>query len=334
MSSSVGLVRCIERVWYESRVLYVPLLPLSWIFALATGLRRQAYRLGWLRTMNAGLPVIVVGNITVGGAGKTPLVIWLVERLREMGFRPGIVSRGYGGDGSALRVDRDSDPARVGDEPVLLAARLRCPVAVAPDRVAAVRLLDSEGVDVIVSDDGLQHYRLARDVEIAVVDGERGLGNGHLLPAGPLREPPRRLRSVDAVIGNGGGERCRMSLEIEQALPLQGGQTRALADFRDRPVHAVAGIGNPARFFTALRRQGLEVLEHPFPDHHRFQPSDLAFGDGAPVLMTEKDAVKCRDFISGQLWVVPARARLTSAAETELDTLLKNILARPRAALI
>ncbi|MBI2383524.1 MAG: tetraacyldisaccharide 4'-kinase [Gammaproteobacteria bacterium] len=312
--------RLIQR-WYSDAPPPLPLRPLAALFGAVAALRRR-----WLRRRAPRLPVpvIVVGNITVGGAGKTPFVIWLVERLREWGWRPGVVSRGYGGRGGQWprRVAADSDPAQVGDEPVLMAQRLRCPLAVGPDRVAAARrLLDGGAVDVIVADDGLQHYRLHRDLEIAVVDGARGVGNGALLPAGPLREPPGRLAEVALVVVNGGGWRLAgtapadMHLLADVAERLDGSARRELAAFEGQVVHAVAGIGNPQRFFAKLESLGIRVIPHGYPDHHAYAAADLDFGDDKPVLMTEKDAVKCRRFARPQHWYVPVEAVL-SAADT------------------
>jgi tetraacyldisaccharide 4'-kinase len=325
MSSAHFGTRLTEWLWYEDNALSAALLPAAWLFVGVTALRRSGYRRGWLRSYPVGVPVIVVGNITVGGAGKTPLVIRVVEKLRELGFRPGIISRGYGGTERGPRhVTAESDPARVGDEPVLLAQRLDCPVAVASKRIHAARLLQSEDADVLVSDDGLQHYALARDVEIAVLDGARRLGNGRPLPAGPLREPRRRLETVDAMVENGGPQ-AEMRMIFGHAVSLADGAEQPLASFCARRVHALAGTGNPEKFFSALRAQGLDIEPHPFPDHHRFSSGDLAFGDGAAVLMTEKDAVKCRGFTQPGLWAVPARAQLSRSAEARLDSLFRGL---------
>lgn len=324
-------------LWYGSHPLSFALLPLSALFRTVVSVRRFAYRNGLLRSHKLPVPVIVVGNITVGGTGKTPLVIWLVEALRAAGHSPGVVSRGYGGDATAWpqAVSADSDPAEVGDEPVLIARRAACPVMVAPQRVAAARRLIADyACDVIVCDDGLQHYALRRDAEIAVIDGERRLGNGRCLPAGPLRETVARLRSVDLTVVNGAalaGE-CRMQLSgsVAQSLaaPLM---ERGLGEWRGSRVHGVAGIGNPGRFFAHLRGQGLNVVEHPFPDHHRFQAEDLRFGDDLPVIMTEKDAVKCRGFAGPLHWYVPVSAQIDGACQQRLQRLLMNIMGRDSA---
>lgn len=282
-------------------------------------LRRNAYRLGWLRSERLPVPVVVVGNISVGGTGKTPLVLWLVHFLKQQGLRPGIVSRGYGGSGEAPRAAlADSDAACVGDEPVLLASRSDCPVWVGRDRVAAGRaLLDAHPeCDVIVCDDGLQHYRLRRDVEIVVVDGQRRFGNGYLLPAGPLREGTGRLCGVDAVVVNGGAV---LEMQIVQfGMRLRGSALRNLrsgkildaAALVGKHIHAVAGIGHPQRFFDHLHGLGLVFEAHAFPDHHAFRPGDLEWPDAEVVVMTEKDAVKCMGFVTEHYWALSVVAEV------------------------
>ncbi len=304
----------LERLWYGNSPAALPLIPLGWLFCGLAGLRRLGYRAGLLRAYTLPVPVIVVGNITVGGSGKTPLVAWLVEQLAAAGWRPGIISRGYGAQAAERprRVLPDSEPALVGDEPLLLARRTGCPVWICPDRVAAGHEAVAAGCDVVVADDGMQHYRLARRIEIAVVDGDRGFGNGRCLPAGPLREPVGRLGAVDFVVRNGagGGDEIPMRLLPGEVCRVDGGGCRPLADFRGQTVHAVAGIGHPLRFFRTLREQGIEVIPHPFADHHRFSAGDLRFGDGRTVLMTEKDAVKCGAFAGPEHWFVPVTAEL------------------------
>lgn len=290
-------------------------LPLACLYGGVTALRRALYRRGVLRSHRLPVPVVVVGNIVAGGAGKTPLVIALVDALRARGFRPGVVSRGYGGSvRQPMLLPANPDPREVGDEPALIGLRTSTPVAIGVDRAAAARLLLSEGVNVIVADDGLQHLALARDVELCVLDGARRLGNGRLLPAGPLREPAARLGNVDFVVCNGGApapNEVPMQLALGAAWSLRDAAVqRALGAFSAQRVHAVAGIGNPARFFEALRLAGLAVIEHPFADHYRYVADDLAFGDGLPVLMTEKDAVKCRGFALADAWAVPVMALL------------------------
>jgi tetraacyldisaccharide 4'-kinase len=299
--------------------------PLGALFGGVVGLRRAAFDRRLLRSGRAGLPVVVVGNLTVGGTGKTPFSIWLARELRARGLVPGLLSRGYGGRAAGVRdVRAGDDPAVVGDEPLLLAAAGDWPVTVAAERLAGAARLRERGAGIVICDDGLQHYALARDLEIVVVDAARGLGNGRLLPAGPLREPASRLESVDFVVVNGeGGWRpgpavapgsvFTMRLDAAEAHAVaaaRAGERRALDSFRGAPVHAVAGIGHPARFFAMLRAAGIEPIEHPFPDHHAFAPADLAFGDMHPVLMTSKDAVKCRGFADPRLWELPVQASL------------------------
>ena len=314
----------LHRVWYEDGRLGWLLLPFAGLYALILGLRRFLYDRGILRTYSAAVPVVVVGNITAGGTGKTPTVLWLVKELRERGFRPGIVSRGYGGthSGSSMRVEADSDAGVVGDEPVLLAQRGRCPVVVDPDRVRAANMLVEDGVDVIVADDGLQHYRLARDYEICVIDGIRGLGNGRLLPAGPLRESVHRLDSVEQVLVNGSvsvgkrelttAEQNAISFELvaDEVTRLNGSLVRPTMRFAGTTVHAVAAIGNPQRFFDLLRAQGIQVIEHSFPDHAAITAADLEFGDEFEVFMTEKDAVKLSRNMKDKFWFVPVELRM------------------------
>ncbi len=298
------------------------------LYGAVAGLRRGFYRRGWLRSRQVPVPVIVVGNITAGGTGKTPLTIALVERLREAGWKPGVASRGYGRDeaGTARWVTPDLAPGLGGDEPVLIAWKTGVPVRVDRDRVAAARALLAAGCDVVVCDDGLQHYRLARDIEIEVVDAQRRYGNGLLMPAGPLREPAARARDCDFRVvnlgqasdagqvppGSGFGE-WTMRLRIDSARPLRGGRERPLHGFSGQRVHAVAGIAHPQRFFQMLRTRGIGVVPHAFADHHRYQASDLSFGSELPVLMTEKDAVKCRAFATDWHYAVPLQAELPAA---------------------
>lgn len=316
----------LERRWYSAQPAPLLLRPLASIYGGIAARRREKLKQAASQN-HLAVPVVVVGNLSVGGTGKTPFVIWLVQRLREWGFNPGVISRGYGGRAPTypFEVHPHTDPAWCGDEPLLMKRRLGVPLMVAPDRlVAAQALILKHPVDVIVSDDGLQHYALPRDLEICVVDGSRGLGNGALLPAGPLREPVSRLREVGLVVVNGGGWRgeagshADMQLRMEHAVSLSEPQQRKpLSAFKGQRVHAVAGIGNPQRFFRQLQDLGIEVLEHPFADHHAYRPRDLAFGDALPVLMTEKDAVKCNAFASAHHWFVPVEA-LLGAAETAL----------------
>ena len=319
----------LNRVWYERASPPWWLLPLSLSYGAAAGARRYLYSKQLRKSTRIASPVVVVGNLSVGGTGKTPLVCWLVARLQELGFKPGVVTRGYGGSSENVRlVDSAADPSIVGDESLLLARRTGVPVAIGRDRPSAAQLLVNAGCDVVVSDDGLQHYALARDCEIVVVDGERRFGNGWLLPAGPLRESEARLRRVDAVVVNGGRAQLEgalsMRLEAKDALSLVGGAIKTLREFAGHSVHAVAGIGNPERFFNMLRGYGIEVVGHPLPDHARLQAADISFPDGRPVLMTEKDAVKCAGFAGAQHWYVP----VTASFEGGESKLLLDIVTR------
>jgi tetraacyldisaccharide 4'-kinase len=332
----------IEASWYGGAG-SVWLAPLSFLYGAVMGLRSVLYRLGLRHIERVGVPVIVVGNLTVGGTGKTPLVAWLAQHLAACGMRVAIVSRGYGGRARGVnRVTVHSRPSEVGDEPLLLAKRSQATVFIGRDRVAAAKAAVEDRADIVISDDGLQHLRLKRDCEIVVIDGQRGFGNGWLLPRGPLRELPRRLRRVNAVVVNGAltrpdfhlprfvdGTHFQMDLRPGDAWPVRGGASlRSLASFRGAGVHAVAAIGNPQRFFDMLRNAGLTVYEHPMPDHHPFKPADLEFGDELPVLMTEKDAVKCAAFADERCWFVPVTAEFS---EAESRGLIDVVLARVHA---
>jgi tetraacyldisaccharide 4'-kinase len=282
--------------------------------------------------------VIVVGNLTVGGTGKTPLVCWLAEQLTERGFRPGLVTRGYGGSSRAARlVQSDESPDVVGDEAVLLARRTRAPIAIGRDRPAAAQLLINAGCDVILSDDGLQHYALSRDCEIVVVDGDRRFGNGRLVPAGPLREAPSRLKGADAVVVNGGELQrdgaLHMRLLATSAVAMKYGTIKPLREFSGQPVHAVAAIGNPQRFFAMLRAVGIRIIEHPLPDHARLNLEDISFPDDLAVLMTEKDAVKCREIAGPHHWFVPVSVAFAAGDGEKLrDIVTRSVASRAASA--
>ncbi len=301
--------RWFNQFWYGGGAPPWWLVPGSWLYALATNTRRFLYRQRWIRGVRLDGPVIVVGNLSVGGTGKTPLVCWLAVRLAERGYRPGIVTRGHGGSSRDIRlVGAGDDPADVGDEAVLLARRGGVPVAAGRDRPAAAQRLIDIGCNLIVSDDGLQHYALARDCEIVVIDGARRFGNGRLLPAGPLREAPARLASVDAVVVNGGGPaqagEFGMSVGGDAAVAAQGGAIRPLAEFGGTKVH----------------------IEHPLDDHARIEARDILFSDDKPVLMTEKDAVKCARIVDGRHWYVPVGAVFGAAdADALLDIVTRAI---------
>jgi len=331
MASS--LESTLTRAWLRRGPLAWALLPAALLFRLLSGLRLLLFRTGLKRAERLPVPVIVVGNIFIGGTGKTPLTIWLVQSLRAAGLTPGVISRGHGGrEGAALDVTPQSDPRTVGDEPLLIAARAGCPVVVGRRRVDAGRqLLQAHPeVDVLVADDGLQHYALARDVEIVLFDG-RGAGNGWLLPAGPLREPPSRRRDFTVVNAPEispalaravGGQPWRMQLAGDSAEPLRGGARLPLARLAGKRIVAAAGIGNPGRFFAMLRAAGLTVDALPLPDHHDFLDDPFAAVDADVILITEKDAVKCRqlDHLKDdpRLWVVPVTAQLDPALAEQI----------------
>lgn len=341
MPESRGFEGWLTSRWYGPAPPPLWLRPFSCLYAFVLAARRTAYASGLLRVNRLPVPVVVVGNLSVGGTGKTPLTAWLVERLVAAGARPGIASRGYrgAGAGAPLLVEDGADPALTGDEPLLLRRETGVPVCVCADRSAAGRRLVEAGCDLIVCDDGLQHLALGRDLELAVVDAARGFGNGALLPAGPLRDPPSRLARVDAIILNGGGpvdlvlptaaRVLHMRLEARELRSLAGEGTRPLDWLRGREVHAVTGIGNPDRFFAQLRALGARVREHAFPDHHAFTAADLGFADDLPVIMTAKDAVKCPRLADARHWVLPVAATLPADQERWL---LERILALPRPA--
>jgi len=307
-----NLARWLVDVWYKDPFIGVWLSPLGFLFSDAVKFRKFLYRLGVFKTHTLLVPVIVVGNITVGGTGKTPLIIWLAQFLKDSGFKPGIISRGYGGQAETWPqwVEANGDAKNVGDEALLIANQTGCPMAVGPLRVeAANMLLKHADCNVILSDDGLQHYALNRDIEIAVIDGERRFGNGYCLPAGPLREPIERLQSVDLIIVNGEkSEECEFAMQLvgDTAVNLVTGEQKPLQEFNS--CHALAGIGNPERFFKLLASAGLTCITHSFPDHYQFQRHDIEFGDNKSVLMTEKDLVKCAGFAGKQHWYLPVKA--------------------------
>jgi tetraacyldisaccharide 4'-kinase len=329
------IARWLQRSWFQRRLTPALslLLPFSGLFGIMAARNRR------MPGERLPVPVVVVGNLTVGGAGKTPLTIALAGALAARGRRPGIVSRGYGGDNARPRaVDATASPALVGDEPLLIARRTGCPVWIGRDRVAAGRALLAAHpeVDVLLCDDGLQHYRLARDVEIAVFDG-RGAGNGHLLPAGPLREPMARLAAVDAVICHDSPALALPAGIPAFAMHLRPGdfyrlddpaRTCTAAALAGRELHALAGIGDPGRFFRTLEGLGLEVVRHPFPDHHAYAPADLELAGAAILLMTEKDAVKCAGLTPGEAWVLPVEAELPPAF---IELVLEKIRGRQAA---
>ena len=314
----------------------VLMLPVSWVYQVLFWCNRQLYSLGLLATRSVPAPVIVVGGITAGGAGKTPLVIAIADYFKQQGRRPGIVSRGYGGKTGqgAVRVSHLTTARQVGDEPQLIHELTGLPVVVGPDRIESGRYLVQQcQCDLVINDDGFQRFSLARDVDIAVVDGQAGFGNGWCLPAGPLREKPAALKRADLVVVNGApddglalpGNVFEMSMELVDAYNLKSGQRRDIATFEGSPVHAVAGLGNPERFFRQLEQQAIPITRHAFFDHHRFEETDLVFDDSLPVLMTEKDGIKCRNMTAAKLiWVISARASLDPGFFTGLEQLLES----------
>lgn len=318
----------LETYWYRTSPLHLILLPISWIFRTMAAWRRFLYRSCILKSYRMPVPVIVIGNISVGGTGKTPLTLALAQRLIEQGYHPMIISRGFGGKTEQQAVTNSSTAEQVGDEPLLMAQRGLCPVWVGRDRAATVNqaLQSYPQCDVVLCDDGLQHYRLQRDVEIVVVDGVRRFGNGHLLPAGPLREPVSRLKTVDAVVVNGAAFDRKIS-ENQYAMQLSGDifynlnhpeKTATAQNLQGLRLHAVAGIGHPQRFFDQLKSMGLAITPHAFPDHHPYQARDLVFNDCDALLLTEKDAVKCTAFADDNFWVLRVNAQIDPALITHL----------------
>lgn len=324
------LAAWIESVWYEDHpIARILLSPFSYLFCYLAKRRRIKLNAGQQRF---SVPVIVVGNITVGGTGKTPLVIYLLELLRQAGYRPGVVSRGFGSQAQEPRFVQAHDAAaEVGDEPLLIVQRTQVPLVIGRQRTAAIaKLLAGSDCDLVISDDGLQHYQMARDLEIAVIDGSRRFGNGYCLPAGPLREKPERLADCDFIIGNGSAQAGEYLMQPSGSTlySLLAAEQQALSAFAVQSVHAVTGIGNPQRFFASLRQAGLVLIEHVFPDHHAFQAEDLKFAEALPIIMTEKDAVKCRHFppeLIQQAWYLPIEASVDEAFAAKLLQRLKEL---------
>lgn len=341
-----------EDCWYSEKrtLLAYLLLPLSCIFYFLIRSRYFLYRTHFFKRYSFSRPLIVIGNVTVGGTGKTPFVIWLADFLKAKGMQPGIVTRGVGGKKHKRPqwVNRYDDPKQVGDEAILLAKRTACPVVIGIDRVAAVNeLLKKTACDIVLSDDGLQHYRMNRDIEIAITDGQRQSGNGFLLPAGPLREPKSRLKKADFVVEQASHSReggnplsidsrlCgnnmathpwQMVLQGEHLFSvMEDNKIKEITDFLTMRLHAVAAIGNPNRFFSMLRHYGLDIIEHVFPDHFQYHKNDFDFSDSLPIVMTEKDAVKCRFFADERFWYLPVSAGLSKAFETALLSKLNTI---------
>lgn len=301
------LTLAVERAWSQAPKFLLLLLPLEWLFASLTAFRRVAYGRGWLLSGHPGVPVIVVGNLTVGGTGKTPVVLGITQSLLALGFKVAVVSRGYGGSAQGvMQVTRHSDYQEVGDEALLIAQSSDALVVVGRDRLAAAKYAVTLGAQVIVSDDGLQHYALQRDVEVVTSDAQAGFGNGHLLPVGPLREPPRRLATVDFFLQRGGQDpHSGTRYFAKQFRRLSDGESRAASDPGFGPaVHAMAAIAQPQRFFESLRDLGIEPIEHCFADHRAFVASDFDGLNDLPVVMTAKDAVKCPGSLSCDIWIL------------------------------
>ncbi|MDH5444663.1 MAG: tetraacyldisaccharide 4'-kinase [Gammaproteobacteria bacterium] len=319
-------------IWQSKQGAAKILRPISWLYCAIVICRRLAYHLKLKKTEKVNVPVIMVGNLTVGGTGKTPLVTWLTNYLKDKGYQPGIISRGYGGKARhwPQQVRPDGDPYAVGDEAILISKRTHSPMAVGPERLISCQelLQYHPSCNVIISDDGLQHYALHRDIEVAVVDGKMRFGNGYCLPAGALREPVKRLEKVDFIIANGEAQKdeyaMRYTLTHACSL-LDSTKTVPLEQFKRKEVHAVAGIGNPDRFFTQLQEFGIKVIPHPFPDHHPFTEEELVFEDKKPILMTEKDAVKCKRYAQQDFWYVPVTVEVQEIFGQKIIEKLKEI---------
>ena len=331
----MGLAERLVNAWYQGHPALLLLRPLEWLYRAVVLRKRQRFLAGQSPSYRAPVPVIVVGNITVGGTGKTPLILYLIEHCRARGVRVGVVSRGYGAQPPSLpwRVTAEQSADEAGDEPLLLVQRSGVALMIDPDRARAVQaLLSAEPLDLILCDDGLQHYRLARDLELVLIDAVRGLGNGRCLPAGPLREPQARLQSVDAVLFNGASadstEGFGFTLQPTALVNVASGERQPLDLFAPgQAVHAVAGIGNPQRFFRTLEALNWRPIAHAFADHATYSAASLEFSPSLPLLMTEKDAVKCRAFAQPDWWYLAVDARPSPAFSAWLDGQLDALLA-------
>jgi tetraacyldisaccharide 4'-kinase len=331
----MGWTERLVNAWYQGHPALLLLRPLEWLYRSVVQRKRQRFLAGQSPSYRAPVPVIVVGNITVGGTGKTPLILYLIEHCRARGLRVGVVSRGYGAQPPSVpwRVTAEQSAREAGDEPLLLAQRSGVALMIDPDRARAVQaLLSAEPLDLILCDDGLQHYHLARDLELVLIDAVRGLGNGRCLPAGPLREPQARLQSVDAVLFNGASvdsaEGFGFTLQPTALVNVASGERQPLDLFASgQAVHAVAGIGNPQRFFRTLEALNWRPIAHAFADHATYSPESLEFSPSLPLLMTEKDAVKCRAFAQPDWWYLAVDARPSPAFSAWLDGQLDALLA-------
>lgn len=324
-----NLANRLQQTWYGKTGLTQMLRPLSWLFVSLVVLRRTLYRAGLKKSVNLKVPTIIVGNLTVGGTGKTPLVIWLANYLKAAGYKPGILSRGYGGMANSWpqQVRPDADPFIVGDEAVVISRRTKCPMAVGPDRVSAGEaLLKYSDCDVILSDDGLQHYALARNIEILVIDGIRRFGNGLCLPAGPLRECVSRKDEVNCKVTTGiaAQDEYPMTFLGANMVNLLSGESKPLETIAGASIIAIAGIGNPDRFFNFLRSKGLRIETRAYPDHYHYRADSITKDDNSIVLMTEKDAVKCQRFAKPNWWYVPVEVELPETFGLEIINLLEK----------
>lgn len=335
-------MKSLDHYWYSQNPVAWFCWPLSQLFCFVSFIRRQLYRTGLLKSIAFDVPVIIVGNISVGGSGKTPLLIALCEHLKQQGKKPGVVSRGYGGTVESVKQIEKTDAVKgVGDEPSMIFQRCACPVVVGRNRAAAVAyLLENNDCDIVLSDDGLQHYRLQRQFEIAVIDAQRKHGNGFCLPAGPLREKVSRLKSVDAVVYNAKPQddfavrnSCFYQLKFEQVVNVVNDETKPLQTLKALPVLAVAGIGFPKRFFDCLNDEGLTIQQQPYADHYDFVESDITAWAGKCVLMTEKDAVKCRQLLQAKaagntlyndVWYLPVTAMMNDNLQNLLHKYLSE----------
>ncbi len=331
----MGLAERLVNAWYQGHPALLLLRPLEWLYRAVVQRKRQRFLAGQSPSYRAPVPVIVVGNITVGGTGKTPLILYLIDHCRARGLRVGVVSRGYGAQPPSVpwRVTAEQSADEAGDEPLLLVQRSGVALMIDPDRARAVQaLLSAEPLDLILCDDGLQHYRLARDLELVLIDAVRGLGNGRCLPVGPLREPQARLQSVDAVLFNGASadsaEGFGFTLQPTALVNVASGERQSLDVFAPgQAVHAVAGIGNPQRFFRTLEALNWRPIAHAFADHATYSAASLEFSPSLPLLMTEKDAVKCRAFAQPDWWYLAVDARPSPAFSAWLDGQLDALLA-------
>lgn len=332
----MSLAERITAAWYSGHPALSLLRPLEWLYRAVVQRKRARFLAGEGVIYRAPVPVVVVGNITVGGTGKTPMILWLIEHCRCQGLRVGVVSRGYGAQPPQLpwRVQADQLASVAGDEPLLIVQRSGVPLMIDPDRGRAVAaLLAAEPLDLILSDDGLQHYRLARDLELVLIDAARGLGNRHCLPAGPLREPVERLQSVDALLYNGASSDLQdgygFTLQPRYLVNLRSGEQQPLSHFpAGQALHAVAGIGNPQRFFNTLEGLHWRPVAHAFADHAPYSAELLSFSPAMPVLMTEKDAVKCRTFAADDWWYLAVDAEPSAAFVVWFDQQLQRLVPR------